>query len=107
MIETDQELAVCKERLQELHTRYRAILADSHKSARMKELELAGVRGMIKQIESEVMVYLLSQIQQAIQALRTKVQDTERLNVPQALDETLGVLNSVTDAIRLTGVARL
>ena len=45
------ELEICQRRLLRLQTRAEQIVAHSHKSRRVKEMELAGVRGMIEQLE--------------------------------------------------------
>lgn len=54
MIQTAEELAISRERLQELETWAGRIVADPHKGRRVKEMELAGVRGMMVRIEREI-----------------------------------------------------
>ena len=105
MIETPDEVAVSRERLFELRARYEEIANSQNKNPRIKEVELAGVRGMIEQIDAEIAGYLLTEIHQTINSLRVRVRETDTLNLPQALDETLGVLDSVTDLMRVSGPA--
>ena len=54
VIQNAEELAIAYERLGELEKRFEQIVADPHKSRRAKEMELAGVRGMMMQIEREI-----------------------------------------------------
>ncbi|MBI4771505.1 MAG: hypothetical protein HY784_14120 [Chloroflexi bacterium] len=105
MIKTPDELAVSQERLSELRARFEEIANSQNKNPRIKEVELAGVRGMIEQIDAEITSYLLTEIHQTIDSLRVRVRETDTLNLPQALDETLGVLDSVTDLMRVSGPA--
>ena len=105
MIETSDELAISRERVNHLRSRYQEIAGEPNKDSRIKEVELAGVRGMIEQIDAEIASYLLTEIHQTINSLRVRVRETGTLNLPQALDETLGVLDSVTDLMRVSGPA--
>ena len=105
MIETSDELAISRERVNHLRSRYQEIAGEPNKDFRIKEVELAGIRGMIEQIEGEIAGYVLTEIHQTINSLRVRVRETDAANLPQALDETLGVLDSVTDLMRLIGPA--
>ncbi|MBC8232323.1 hypothetical protein H8E77_22480 [bacterium] len=66
MIQNFNELEVCKHRLTKLQNRIEQIVIHPKKSRRAKEMELAGVRGMIEQLQREIQSYELAQIQQSI-----------------------------------------
>lgn len=54
MVADSHEAAVTYRRLSELRERYNAILQDSNKSERVKAMELAGLRSLIEQLETEL-----------------------------------------------------
>ena len=66
MIQNLDELEVCKRRLAKLQNRIEQIVIHPQKSRRAKEIELAGVRGMIEQLQREIQNYELAQIQKSI-----------------------------------------
>ena len=53
MIQNADELRICQRRLFELQTRAEQIVTHPQKSRRVKEMELAGVRGMVEQLQGE------------------------------------------------------
>jgi len=57
MIQNLNELEVCKHRLKQLQNRIEQIVIHPQKSKRAKEMELAGVRGMIEQLQREIQSY--------------------------------------------------
>ncbi|MFQ5855535.1 MAG: hypothetical protein ACE5LU_07840 [Anaerolineae bacterium] len=97
MIQDAEELAVSQERLQELEARVEKIVADPRKSRRVKEMELAGVRGMMMQIEREIWEHSLSKIQQSIHAIQGELESGGAgVDLPGVVFRTLGVLEEIT-----------
>lgn len=88
MIQNVNELEVCKRRLLSLQTRIEQIVTHPQKSRRAKEIELAGVRGMIDQLQQEIQSFELSQIQQSIHTLKVELQAVEPANLTLIVQET-------------------
>lgn len=109
MIHNDEELSIARERLQDLERRVEQIVSDPDKSRRAKEMELAGVRGMIFQIEQETRAYQLSSIQQSIHAIQNELESGESTELSVVVSKTLKILEEMTNVIDspMTGVPQL
>jgi len=91
MIQNSNELEVCKRRLTELQNRIEQIVIHPQKSRRAKEMELAGVRGMIEQLQGEIQSYEFAQIQPSIHTIRDKLQKIDSTNLPNVVQKTSDV----------------
>ncbi|PKO20770.1 MAG: hypothetical protein CVU38_18330 [Chloroflexi bacterium HGW-Chloroflexi-1] len=100
MIHGTDELRVCQNRLSELEARAEQIVTHPQKSRRVKEMEMAGVRGMIAQLQQELQAYELAQIQHSIHTLRDELQGIEIAKLPFAIQKTLDVLEEVTHVLQ-------
>jgi len=58
MIRNADESRICQRRLVRLQTRAEQIVTHPQKSRRVKEMELAGVRGMMEQLRGEIQTRL-------------------------------------------------
>jgi len=96
MVQNREELAIAQERLRELQARMEQIVADPNKSRRVKEMELAGVRSMIAQIEQEIRLLTLEEIRETIHALQGELASNDTVNLLAVLSKTLDVLEEVT-----------
>ena len=96
MIHNIDELRICQHRLLDLQTRAEQIVTHPQKSKRVKEMELAGVHGMIEQLQREIQSYELACIQHSIHALRDELQDIEAAKLPSVIQRTLDVLEEMT-----------
>jgi hypothetical protein len=106
MIQGAEELAIAQERLRELQARIEQIVSDPHKSRRAKEMELAGVRSMMMQIEREIREYNLSEIQRTIQSLQGELESSEgTVDLLVVVSKTLNVLEEVTQILLQPTVA--
>ncbi|MBI1924109.1 NAD-dependent DNA ligase LigA, partial [Candidatus Poribacteria bacterium] len=76
MIQNVDELKVCKQHLLKFQMWEEEIETDANKSAFAKELELAGVRGMMEQIQSEIQSFECTQAQ--IESLREQIHYHQR-----------------------------
>ncbi len=65
MIQNIDELEVCRCRLVKLQNQIEQIVTHPQKSRRTKDMELAGVRGMIEQLQQEIQSYKLTRLQQS------------------------------------------
>lgn len=96
MIQNADELRICQRRLLDLQTRAEQIVTHPQKSRRVKEMELAGVRGMVEQLQQEIQAYELARIQQSIHTIRDELQGIEAAKLPAVIQKTLDVLEEVT-----------
>jgi len=92
MIQNPDELEFCKHRLRELENRAEQIVIHPQKSRRAKEMELAGVRGMIEQLQRETQSYDIAQLHQSVHTLKDKLQRIEPTNLSEIAQKTLDVL---------------
>jgi len=102
MIQNLNELEVCKHRLKKLYNRIEQIVIHPQKSRRAKEMELAGVRGMIEQLQREIQSYELSQIQQSIHTLKDELRGIDSANLSKLVQKTLDVLEEMTNVLQPT-----
>ncbi|MBL7064980.1 MAG: hypothetical protein ISS49_12355 [Anaerolineae bacterium] len=100
MIHNTDELGICQRRLLGLQTRAEQIVTHPQKSRRIKEMELAGVRGMIGQLEREIQAYEFARIQHSIHILRDELRDTEVIKLPSMIQKTLDVLEEMTRVLQ-------
>lgn len=96
MIQNSDERRVCQRRLLELRARAEQIVTHPHKSRRVKDMELAGVRGMVEQLQQEIQTYDFARIQQSIHTLKGELKDIEPAQLPTVMQKTLDVLEEVT-----------
>jgi hypothetical protein len=102
MIQNLNELEVCKCRLKKLQNRIEQIVIHPQKSRRAKEMELAGVRGMIEQLQQEIQSYELAQIQQSIHTLKDELQGIDSADLSKLVQKTLDVLEKMTNVLQPT-----
>ena len=102
MIKTPEELTFSQRRLKELQARYSRILADSHKEWRAKEMELAGVRGIMEEVEAEMITYIRLQLQQLVASIPA----TAFSQLALTPNQTLEGLDTVAEGLRLASSAR-
>ena len=102
MIQNADELRICQHRLLELQARAEQIVSHPQKSRRVKEMELAGVRGMVEQLQREIQAYELARIQHSIHTLRDELQGIEAAKLPAVIRKTLDVLEEVTHVLQPT-----
>ena len=100
MIPRPDELSICRRRLLDLQARAQQIVTHPQKSRRVKEMELAGIRGMIQQLQREIQAYELARIQDSIHTLRDGLQGIETAKLPSVIQKTLDVLEEVTHILQ-------
>lgn len=69
-------------------------------SRRVKEMEQAGVHGMVEQLQREIQAYELARIQHSIHILRDELQGIEAAKLPSVIQKTLDVLEEVTHVLQ-------
>jgi len=99
-INNSDELKVCQRHLLELRARAEQIVVEPQKSRRVKDMELAGVRGMIEQLRGEIQAYELAQIQHTIYTLRSELDGIDSESLPAVMQRTLDVIEEVTHVLQ-------
>ena len=92
------DLRIARERLAQLNARVENIVTDPGKSRRVKDMELAGVRGMVEQIESEIRHHRLSAIRKQVDALRDELGKTDIESVNRVVGGTLDLVEQLAGA---------
>jgi hypothetical protein len=100
MITTTEQLDFSIRQINSLRQRAETVEADSEKDILFKEMELAGVRGMIAQMEKEVRAYNLSRLQEILKELQARSQSTPPERLPELFGQMLGAMNEFTTAIQ-------
>ena len=102
MIQNIDELEVYRRRLVKLQNQIEKIVTHSQKSRRAKDMELAGVRGMIEQLQQEIQSYKLTKLQESIHTLKDELQESDSLaNLPNMVQKTLGVIEEMVNILQV------
>jgi hypothetical protein len=100
MITTSEQFDFSIQQLDKLRQRAQIVEADPSKDILLKEMELAGVRGMIAQMEKEVRAYNLSRLQETLKELQARSQSTPPERIPELFGQMLGAMNEFTTAMQ-------
>jgi hypothetical protein len=100
MIENQEQLDFSIEQLAKLRQRAQKIEADPAKDILFKEMELAGIRGMIAQIEKEIRLYNLARLRETLQELQIRSRTTTPEKLPELFAQTLGAIEEFTVALQ-------
>ncbi len=100
MITTTEQFDFSFQQLDKLRQRAQAIEADSAKDILFKEMELAGVRGMIIQIEKEIRAYNLSRFQDTLTDLQIRSQTMSPEELPKLFTQMIGAMKDFTTAVQ-------
>lgn len=100
MITTSEQFDFSIQQLDKLRQRAQTVEADSAKDILFKEMELAGVRGMITQIEKEVRSYNLARLQETLKELQIRSRSTPPEQIPELFGKMLGAMTEFTTAMQ-------
>jgi hypothetical protein len=67
---------------------------------RLKKSELAGIRGMIAQIEREIRVYNLSRLQNSLNELEEQAHHLSVEQLPELLSQKIRAMREVANALQ-------
>jgi len=96
MIENLEHLEFSLQQLDELRQRAQKIEANQSKDILFKEMELAGVRGMIAQIEKEVRFYNFTRLRETLKELQIQSRTTPPEQLPELFAQMLGAMDEFT-----------
>jgi hypothetical protein len=98
---TDQEgLLAASDRLAELRGMLQKISSDSKLNARQRSTELAGVRGLIQEIEQEVRQYHLAQLQERLGQLHARAATTSPTEMPELVSQLIATMQEFTQVMQ-------
>jgi len=100
MITNFEQLEFSIQQLEKLRARTHKIEADPAKNVLFKEMELAGVRGMIEQIEKEVRSYNLTRLRETLKELQSRSRVTSPEELPELFALMLGAIDEFTATLQ-------
>ena len=86
------QLGIARERLATLRGRVEDVVADPSKPRRVKDMELAGIRGMIEQIEAEVHRLEARSIREHVGELRMELATGDAQALTRVIGGTLDLV---------------
>ncbi len=100
MIENSEQLNFSQQQLDKLRQHAQEIEADPTEDVLFKEMELAGVNGMIAQIEKEIRLYNLGRLRETLQELQLRSRTTPPEKLPELFAQTLGAMEEFTVSLQ-------
>ncbi len=100
MIENQEGLVVSQEQLAMLRAWEERIGNDLKLDSRLKESKLAGIRGLMAEIEREIHVYNMSRLQNTLDELEQKAQKISVEQLPMLLSQTIGAIRELTKTLQ-------
>jgi hypothetical protein len=100
MIENQEQLLFSQDRLEKLKSWEKRAVDDLTLDPRLKESKLAGIRGLMAEIEREIYVYNMSRLQNTLDELEQKAQKISIEQVPALLSQTIRAMRELTNAIQ-------
>lgn len=88
------------QQLDKLRQHAQEIEADPVEDILFKEMELAGVNGMIAQIEKEIRLYNLARFRETLQELQLRSRTTPPEKLPELFAQTLGAMEEFTVSLQ-------
>ena len=95
MTRQEQDLEVARERLGSLQRRVERIVIDPSKPRRVKDMELAGVNGMIQQVESEIRALAAGALCEQVDALRVRLRGDDARTLGEVVEGALDLVEQL------------
>jgi len=100
MIIDQQELIATRDRLVELRELQQKILSDPKLNPRQRATELAGVRGLMQQIDRDVRSYHLTHLQERLSQLQARAVNTAPAEMPELVSQVVAAMQELTQTIQ-------
>ncbi len=100
MIENQEQLLFSQDRLEKLKSWEKRTVDHLALEPRLKESKLAGIRSMMAQIEQQIRVYNMSRLQNTLDQLEEKAQQTSIEQMPALLSQTIRAIRELTKTIQ-------
>jgi len=95
MTRDEQDIEIARERLESLRRQAERIVIDPQKPRRVKDMELAGVNGMIQQVEREIRTLSSGALCERVDALRARLRDGDPADLGEVMDRTLDLVEQL------------
>jgi len=96
MIKDHEAFMAAQDRLVDLRRMVEKIKTDSQLNQRQRAVELAGVRGLIDEIETEVRQYQLALLQTRLNQLQARVAATTPADMPELVAQVISAMQELT-----------
>jgi hypothetical protein len=100
MIENQEQLVHSQQQLVRLRAMEERVVNNPDRHPRLKKSELAGIRGMITQIEREIRIYNLSRLQNSVNELEEQAQKLNVAELPALLSQKIRIIREATAAMQ-------
>lgn len=100
MIIDQQELFAARDRLAELRELQQKILSDPKLNPRQRATELAGVRGLMQEIDRDLRSYQLQQLQKRLSQLQARAVTTAPTEMPELVSQLAAAMQELTQALQ-------
>lgn len=102
MIIDQQGLLAARDRLVELRELQQKILSDTKLNPRQRATELAGVRGLMQEIDRDMRSYQLLQLQKRLSQLQTRAVNTAPTEMPELVSQLVAAMQELTQTLQPT-----
>ncbi len=100
MILDQQELTAARERLVELRELQQKVLSDLKLNPRQRSTELAGVRGLMQEIDLDIRQYHLVQLQDRLNRLQARAVNTAPAEIPELVSQVIAAMQEMTQVMQ-------
>jgi hypothetical protein len=100
MIQDQEGLVAARDRLADLLTMRKKIESDLKLNHRQRASELAGVRGIIEEIEHEIRQYHLAQLQERLNQLQVRAVTAPPAEMPELVSQVIAAVQELTEALQ-------
>jgi hypothetical protein len=100
MIENQEQLLFSQDRLEKLKSWEKRAVDDLTLDPRLKESKLAGIRGIMAEIEREIRVYNMSRLQNTLEELEERAQKISVEQLPVLLSQTIRAMRELTNTLQ-------
>lgn len=100
MILDQEEATAARERLTELRELRQKILSDAKLNPRQRATELAGVRGLMQEIDLDIRQYHLAQLQDRLNRLQARAANTAPSEMPELVSQVIAAMQEMTQVMQ-------
>jgi hypothetical protein len=100
MIKDREGIIAARDRLVDLRRMVEKIKSDPKLNQRQRSIELAGVRGLIEEIELEIRQYQLAHLQEKLNQLQARAASTTPDEMPELVAQVISAMQELTQTLQ-------
>ncbi|MDZ7293017.1 MAG: hypothetical protein ONB44_24855 [candidate division KSB1 bacterium] len=100
MIKDQEGVIAARDRLIDLRRMVEKIKSDSKLNQRQRSIELAGIRGLIEEIELEIRQYQLVHLQEKLNQLQARAASTTPAEMPELVTQIISAMQELTQTLQ-------